>query len=176
MADTPDKDQQSEAPTAKRKADAARDGDVLQARELAVALVMAAGAGWLAIGGPAFVRACTQLLGQGLQLDPGDLAQFDLDKNGWIDEGDAVYSQLSVWSGKELTSLKERGVGALYTAAVDAPFSLKTESNQLLGQIRSAGIYLSETGEVGHLQQVDLAVSVAAAGQEQPAQGEQLAA
>jgi flagellar biosynthetic protein FlhB len=77
MADTPDKDQQSEAPTAKRKADAARDGDVLQSRELAVALVMAAGAGWLAIGGPAFVRACTQLLGQGLQLDPGDLAQFD---------------------------------------------------------------------------------------------------
>lgn len=105
-----------------------------------------------------------------------DLAQFDLDKNGWIDEGDAVYSQLSVWSGKELTSLKERGVGALYTAAVDAPFSLKTESNQLLGQIRSAGIYLSEAGEVGQLQQVDLAVSVGTAGQEQPAKGEQLAA
>lgn len=105
-----------------------------------------------------------------------DLAQFDLDKNGWIDEGDAVFSQLRVWSGAEFSTLKERGVGALYTAAVDAPFSLKNEGNQLLGQIRAAGIYLSEAGEVGQLQQIDLAVSEAATGHEKPAEGQRLAA
>jgi hypothetical protein len=105
-----------------------------------------------------------------------ELAQFDLDKNGWVDENDPAFAQMAVWSGKDFSSLKERGVGALYTGAVDAPFSLKTDGNQLLGQIRSAGIYLSEAGEVGQLQQVDLAISALPVGQEQPAEGQRLAA
>lgn len=105
-----------------------------------------------------------------------ELAQFDADHNGWIDEADPVFAQLGVWSGKALTSLKERGVGALYTGAVDAPFSLKTNTNQLLGQIRAAGIYLSEAGEVGQLQQLDLAVSVPVDRPEQADQGQRLAA
>ena len=97
-----------------------------------------------------------------------DLAQLDGDHNGWIDEADPAFSQLAVWSGAEFSSLKQRGVGALYTAAVDAPFSLKTASNELLGQIRAAGFYLSESGVAGQMQQVDLAVSVPV-GAEQPA-------
>ena len=44
MADTPDKDQQTEAPTEKRKADALKDGDVFASKELATAVMMAAGA------------------------------------------------------------------------------------------------------------------------------------
>jgi len=105
-----------------------------------------------------------------------DLAQLDSDKNGWIDEADAAFSQLAVWSGDSFNSLKQQGVGALYTAAVDAPFSLKTSSNELLGQIRAAGLYLSEAGEVGQMQQVDLAVSALPSGQEHPTEGEKLAA
>ncbi len=106
-----------------------------------------------------------------------DLAQFDQDKNGWIDEGDSIFSRMGVWTGQSLGSLKERGVGALYTGAVDAPFSLKTADNQMLGQIRAAGIYLSESGEVGHLQQLDLAVSSPAARRdEKPAEGKHLTA
>lgn len=105
-----------------------------------------------------------------------DLALLDGDKNGWIDEADAAFSQLAVWSGDSFNSLKQQGVGALYTAAVDAPFSLKTSSNELLGQIRAAGLYLSEAGEVGQMQQVDLAVSALPSGQEHPAEGEKLAA
>lgn len=88
-----------------------------------------------------------------------DLKAFDSDHNGWIDEADPVWGQLALWSGDRFESLAERGVGALYAAAVDAPFSLKTADNELLGQIRSAGLYLAENGEVGSLQQVDLAVS-----------------
>ena len=105
-----------------------------------------------------------------------DLALLDGDKNGWIDESDAAFSQLAVWTGDSFNSLKQQGVGALYTAAVDAPFSLKTSSNELLGQIRAAGLYLSEAGEVGQMQQVDLAVSALPSGQEHPAEGEKLAA
>ncbi|HSG23032.1 MAG TPA: hypothetical protein VLA64_08755, partial [Azonexus sp.] len=105
-----------------------------------------------------------------------DLALLDGDKNGWIDEADAAFSQLAVWSGDSFNSLKQQGVGALYTAAVDAPFSLKTSSNELLGQIRAAGLYLSEAGEVGQMQQVDLVVSALPAGQKHPAEGQELAA
>lgn len=104
-----------------------------------------------------------------------DLALLDGDGNGWIDEADAAFAELALWSGDSFTSLKEKGVGALSTAAVDAPFLLKTASNELLGQIRAAGIYLSEAGEVGHLQQVDLAVSTPARRTEQPEQRQQLA-
>lgn len=105
-----------------------------------------------------------------------DLAKLDDDHNGWIDENDAAYKNLSVWSGDGLTSLAQRGIGALYTGAVDAPFSLKTADNALLGQIRAAGIYLTEAGEVGHMQQVDLAVSGSTDRDKQPEQGQRLSA
>ena len=105
-----------------------------------------------------------------------ELASFDLDHNGWIDEGDPVFSQLAVWSGDSWNSLAARGVGALYTTAVDAPFSLKNEANGLLGEIRAAGVYLNESGSVGSLQQVDLAVSDLADGAQQPENRQQLAA
>jgi hypothetical protein len=105
-----------------------------------------------------------------------DLALLDGDHNGWIDEADAAFSQLGLWSAEGFNSLKGQGIGALYTAAVDAPFSLKTTSNELLGQIRAAGLYLSEAGKVGQMQQVDLAVSALPAGAKHPAESQQLAA
>ena len=105
-----------------------------------------------------------------------DLAKLDSDHNGWIDAADPAFNQLAVWSTDGFSSLKERGIGALYTAAVDAPFALKTNTNQLLGQIRAAGLYLSEAGEVGQMQQVDLAVSALSSGDKHPAESEKLAA
>lgn len=97
-----------------------------------------------------------------------DLQQYDSDRNGWIDEADPVFKQLAVWSQDGLKSLQQAGVGALNLSAVDAPFTLKTDDNHLLGEIRAAGIYLSEGGQIGHLQQVDLAVSALPAGTQQP--------
>lgn len=105
-----------------------------------------------------------------------DLALLDGDHNGWIDEADAAFSQLGLWSAEGFSTLQGQGVGALYTAAVDAPFLLKTTSNELLGQIRAAGLYLSEAGEVGQMQQVDLAVSDLPVGAKHPAEGQQLTA
>ena len=40
MAEGPDKDQKTEQPTAKKRADSTREGDVLMSRELATALMM----------------------------------------------------------------------------------------------------------------------------------------
>ncbi|WP_374325628.1 hypothetical protein [Azonexus sp.] len=99
-----------------------------------------------------------------------ELASHDLDGNGWIDEGDAAFDKLALWSGERFESLTAAGVGALHTGAVAAPFSLKSPDNVLLGQIRAAGVYLMESGRAGIMQQVDLATSAAPAEPEEAAQ------
>ena len=77
MAETPDKDQQTEAPTQKRKADALKDGDVLASKELATAVMMAAGAAWMVGLGGWFFSASKDLLKSGLELDLTDPDRFE---------------------------------------------------------------------------------------------------
>lgn len=77
MSDAPDKDQKTEAPTDKRRREAAEKGDVLQSRELGTALVVLAGAAWLALAGPLFLGSLEQMLIDGLSFDNGDLRTFD---------------------------------------------------------------------------------------------------
>ena len=57
-----------------------------------------------------------------------------------------------------LTTLSEGQVGAIYLGHADTPFSLMNPQNALQGQIAASGIYLSEAGGIGSVQQVDLAV------------------
>lgn len=91
-----------------------------------------------------------------------DLAAYDEDKNGWIDENDSVFSKLKVWTKDEngndyLMDLKKADVGAIYLGNADTQFSLKDEENHLNGEIKKTGIYLREsTGAVGTLNHVDL--------------------
>ncbi|MBV1788524.1 hypothetical protein KQ940_10705 [Marinobacterium sp. D7] len=92
-----------------------------------------------------------------------DLATYDEDGNGFIDEGDSVYGQLKIWiqgaeGADQYASLKEKDVGAIYLGSVSTPFSLYTEGNDLRGQIRSSGLYVGENGSVGTVQQIDLVV------------------
>jgi flagellar biosynthetic protein FlhB len=77
MADATDRDQRTEAPTQKRRADAARKGDVPQSRELGTALVMLGGAAWLMFAGPWFIEGCRNLLVTGLSFDNRDVTLFD---------------------------------------------------------------------------------------------------
>ena len=77
MADATDRDQRTEAPTQKRRADAVRKGDVLQSRELGTALVMLGGATWLMFAGPWFIEGCRNLLVTGLSFDNRDVTLFD---------------------------------------------------------------------------------------------------
>ncbi len=93
-----------------------------------------------------------------------ELAQYDEDGNGWIDEADSIYSKLKVWTkdedGKDvLLSLKEANVGAIYLKNVSTEFSVNdSETNEQKAQVRKTGMYLKETGEAGTLQQIDFAV------------------
>jgi len=92
-----------------------------------------------------------------------DLAQFDDDGNGWIDEGDAAFARLKLWTQNEagedqLLSLSEVGIGALFLGSERTEFSLKDEQHKLQGQLRSTGVFLRENGTAGTMQQIDLAV------------------
>jgi hypothetical protein len=92
-----------------------------------------------------------------------DLAAYDHDRNGWIDDNDPVFSQLKVWmkdaEGKDsLTGLKIMGVGALYLGDINTQFDFKTAGNESLGTLRASSVYLNENGSVGTLQDVDLTV------------------
>lgn len=76
MTDKPDRDSQTEAPSAKRKRDAARDGDVLQSRDLSTAMIMAACTGWIAIGGGWTMTHMQDVLRAGLSFTAADIADF----------------------------------------------------------------------------------------------------
>ncbi|WP_127477046.1 FG-GAP repeat domain-containing protein [Sulfurivermis fontis] len=92
-----------------------------------------------------------------------DLAAYDSDGNGWIDEADAIFARLLIWSrdgegNDRLEGLLERNVGAIYLGQAATPFSLKDNDNALLGVVRASGVYLKEDGGVGTVQQLDLVV------------------
>lgn len=92
-----------------------------------------------------------------------DLAAYDQDGNGWIDEGDDIYSKLSLWTKDEngndrLMSLKDADVGAIYLGSASTNFHLNDAANNTNGMIRQTGVFLRESGGVGTVQHVDLAV------------------
>ena len=76
MAGATEKDQKTEQPTPKKKADSAREGDVLMSRELATALMMLAAAGWMVAAGGWFVQSAGDLVRRGLTLTAADVADF----------------------------------------------------------------------------------------------------
>ena len=90
-----------------------------------------------------------------------DLASYDEDGNGWIDENDDVFSKLKVWTKDEngndfLIDLKKADVGAIYLGNADTQYSLKSEG-VLNAEIKKTGIYLKESsGMAGTLSHVDL--------------------
>ena len=91
-----------------------------------------------------------------------DLAEYDEDGNGWIDENDAVWKKLKIWcrnekGENELYTLAEKGVGAICLQKAATNFALKNADNSDKGFIRSTGIFLYENGNVGSVQHLDLA-------------------
>jgi hypothetical protein len=104
----------------------------------------------------------SELFGPGTGNGFEELAAFDGDGNRWIDENDDVFSRLSVWTKDEtgedvLVSLKDTGVGAIALDTGTTPMTLTTSGNQLLGQLKSTGVFLFENGRVGAVHQIDLA-------------------
>lgn len=93
-----------------------------------------------------------------------ELAVFDIDHNGWIDEQDEIFNHLRVWTkdadGKDkLVALGVAGVGAIYLSNLATNFTVREdETKDIKGEIKSTGIYLTEDGEVKTIQQFDHAV------------------
>ncbi|MDZ4203154.1 MAG: hypothetical protein U1C96_13525 [Gallionella sp.] len=121
------------------------------------------GSGYLALdlNGNAKIDNGKELFGPASGNGFSELAQYDSDANGWIDEADPVFDKLKVWlkdiSGQDtLKSLAELGVGAISLHAVETPFDLKTTTNRLLGSVVASSVYLNENGSAGSVQQVDL--------------------
>ena len=124
------------------------------------------GAGFLALdqNGDGKINDGSELFGAKSGDAFGDLAKFDADGNGWLDENDDVYGKLRIWAkddqGKDqLLSLQEADVGAIYLGSVATEFSLKDSRNELQGQVRQSGLFLRDSGEVGTVQRLDLATS-----------------
>ena len=66
----------TEDPTPKKLADAKRDGDVLQSRELSTALVFGIGVAWALAAGAVIVRALEAMLRAMLQFHSEDVHAF----------------------------------------------------------------------------------------------------
>lgn len=90
-----------------------------------------------------------------------DLAAYDEDGNGWIDENDTVWSKLKIWCKNadgtdSLYTLSEKGLGAICLKNSATDFELKGSKGAANGYIRSTGIFLYENGNVGTVQHVDV--------------------
>jgi flagellar biosynthetic protein FlhB len=77
MADTPGRDEKTEAPTEKRKRDSAEQGDVLQSKELVTAISVLTGAAWLMVAGPWMLSALSRMLVTSLTFGREDVVGFD---------------------------------------------------------------------------------------------------
>jgi flagellar biosynthetic protein FlhB len=77
MSGEQDQDQKTEAPTPKRRREAAENGDVLQSRELGTALVVLVGAAWIALAGPMMMSSLRAMVTDGLSFGAADVSDFD---------------------------------------------------------------------------------------------------
>ncbi len=124
------------------------------------------GSGFLALdkNGDGIINDGSELFGTKSGDGFKDLAMYDEDKNGWIDENDSVFSKLKIWTkdedGKDqLIDLLKADVGAIFLGNVDTQFSLKDSDNNLNAEVRKTGVYLKEsTGLAGTIAHVDLAI------------------
>ena len=124
---------------------------------------LAAGSGYLALdkNNNGRIDDGSELFGPQSGDGFADLAEYDEDGNGWIDENDSVWKHLKIWCGNkkgqdELYTLAEKGLGAICLQKAITDFALKDGKNNDKGYIRSTGIFLYENGNVGTIQHLDL--------------------
>lgn len=92
-----------------------------------------------------------------------ELAEYDEDGNGWIDENDKIFNKLRIWTKDEegrdaLLTLKEGDIGAISLQHARTRFTVTSDTNAALSQVKSSGLFLHEsTGRAGSIQQMDFA-------------------
>jgi hypothetical protein len=120
------------------------------------------GSGFLALdkNGDGTVNDGRELFGPDTGNGFAELAGYDEDGNGFIDEGDSVYDKLRIWlrnaaGGQQLVALGQVGIGAIYLGELATPFQFKGEDNHSLGELASTGLFFREDGSAGTIQQID---------------------
>lgn len=127
--------------------------------------ILNAGSGYLALdkNKDGVINNGSELFGTTSGDGFADLAQYDEDHNGWIDENDSIFDSLMIWQRNEdgtdrLCGIGMAGVGAIYLGSADTPFSLKSGTdNHTNAQIQKTGLFLYENGNVGTIQHLNLA-------------------
>ncbi|MBI5067351.1 MAG: hypothetical protein HZB56_03855 [Deltaproteobacteria bacterium] len=122
---------------------------------------LAPGSAWLArdLDGDGRVTGGGELFGPSTGDGYAEVRALDADGSGWVDEADPAFASLRLWSpaeGARLSTLAERGVGALYTGAAATPFTLATPQGAPGAEVAETGLFLREDGTAGALQHVDL--------------------
>lgn len=123
-----------------------------------------AGSGFLALdkNKDGVINDGSELFGTASGDGFADLAKYDSDGNGWIDENDPVFNELMIWRRNpdgtdSLCGIGQAGVGAIYLGSSDTQFSLTAGyDNHTNAQIRKTGMFLYENGNVGTVQHLDL--------------------
>lgn len=92
-----------------------------------------------------------------------ELAGYDTDHNNFIDQADPIYDKLRIWQrhedgSQQLVALGDKNIGAIYLGHATTPFQLRTTDNQSLGEVTDTGIYVTENGNTGTIQQLNLTV------------------
>lgn len=126
---------------------------------------LGSGSGYIALdrNGDGVINDGSELFGTKSGNGFKDLAEYDDDGNGWIDENDEIWDKLLIWTKDEngrdqLYHLSEKGVGAICLQQVQTDFNLNSlKTNQANGQIRQTGVFLYENGNVGTMQNIDVA-------------------
>lgn len=107
--------------------------------------------------GDGLVSDASELFGPRSGDGFSELAALDDDQNGFLDAADAAWSRLRVWSGDRLLALGVVGVGAVYTGAVEAPFTLTDPAGERMAEQRSVGFWIGEGGaSVGTVRRLDV--------------------
>jgi len=139
------------------------------------------GTGFLALdkNGNGEIDNGQELFGPNSNSGFGELAQYDDDDNGWIDENDAIFSQLSYMDFDEngeqrVRSISEVGLGALYLGSEQMDLDLFDANGNFQANIARNGVALKENGQAVSLQEIHYEDQAIGKAQMESAQGIQL--
>ena len=125
---------------------------------------LSSGTGYIAFdkNNDGIINDGSELFGATTGAGFAELAQYDDDGNGWIDENDAIFSKLSVWQPQEnnensLLSFSDAQVGAIFLHSSEVEFTFKDDSNNNVGRITQGGTALLENGQATHVFQMEWA-------------------
>jgi hypothetical protein len=91
----------------------------------------------------------SELFGPATGQGFSELAKYDSDQNGWIDENDPVFGDLRLWQPAadgqgHLATLAEKNVGAIYLDSASTPFTYKDGAGQAQAATSATGVFLQE--------------------------------